>query len=123
MKKTAIFTAFLVLILVFSGCKTSTSLKQGSSYSEAEGVRVEVCGINNGKEYYFGITDKAYILLKDVSTCRLKIKNGVLGGLYITKYPQGIDERLAEKADKWLFKKGAIATVIFVAVVAVIVFV
>ena len=50
MKKTAIFTAFLVLILVFAGCKTATSLKQGSSHSEAEGVSVEVCGINTGKK-------------------------------------------------------------------------
>ena len=47
----------------------------------------------------------------------------MLGGLYITKYPEGMDERLAEKADKWLFKKGVIATVIFVVVVALVAFV
>lgn len=82
-----------------------------------------LCGINNGQEYYFGITDKAYILLKDVSTCRLSIKKGVLGGLYITKYPDGMDKKLAEKADRWLFKKGVMATAIFAVVVAVIMFV
>ena len=80
-----------------------------------------LCGINNGKEYYFGITDKAYILLKDVSTCRLKLKKGVLGGLYITKYPEGMDERLAKNADRWLFKKGLMGTIIFGLVFAAVI--
>ena len=43
--------------------------------------------------------------------------------LYITKYPDGMDKKLAEKADRWLFKKGVMATAIFAVVVAVIMFV
>ncbi len=80
-----------------------------------------LCGINNGKEYYFGITNKAYILLKDVSTCRLKLKKGVLGGLYITKYPENIDEKLAKNADGWLLKKGIMGTVIFALILAMVI--
>lgn len=78
-----------------------------------------ICGINNGKEYYFCITNKAYVLLKNMSTCRLKLKRGILGGLYVTEYPKGIDGTLAAKADKWLFKKGISATVVFAVLVII----
>ena len=39
-----------------------------------------------------GMTDKAYVLLKGVSTVRLRLKMGVLGGIYVTEYPKEINE-------------------------------
>ena len=79
-----------------------------------------LCGINNGKEYYFGITNKAYVVLKNVHICRLKLKKGVLGGIYVTEYPPGVDEKLSKSADKWLKKKAVSATIIFVIVVLIL---
>lgn len=79
-----------------------------------------LCGINNGKEYYFGITDKAYIVLKNVHICRLKLKKGVLGGIYVTEYPPGVDEKTSRSADRWLRKKAVFVTIIFVIVLVLI---
>lgn len=80
-----------------------------------------ICGINNGKEYYFAITNKAYVLLNNISTCRLKLKKGALGGLYVTEYPADVDAELAKKVDGWLMKKGISASAVFWAIFLIII--
>ncbi len=80
-----------------------------------------ICGINNGKEYYFCLTNKAYILLKNMKTCRLRLKKGVLGGLYVTEYPADIDNNLAKNADKWLLKRSLSVTAVFAIVLLIVI--
>ncbi len=74
--------------------------------------RYAIKGVQNGKEYVFCMTRKAFLLLKKREHFVMDSRRGVLGGVYVMGNIYKNENRRSKRIDKVLFRSGVLAFVL-----------
>lgn len=80
-----------------------------------------IVGVQNGKEYMFNMTRKAYFLLKLKKSLVMEVRHGIMGGFYVTSDLYKNEDRRNKRINKILVRQCAFAVltvVIFILFVA-----
>ncbi|MGE4215062.1 MAG: hypothetical protein AB7E42_09875 [Anaerotignaceae bacterium] len=66
-------------------------------------------GVQNGKEYLFNMTRKAYFMLKSEKSLVMEARLGILGGVYVTSNLYKDDDRRKKRINRLIIRQCAFA--------------
>ena len=90
--------------LVLLSCRCFTAHESGAEKVARQGCFLE--GIHNGVTYHFQLTKRTYQMLRREKNLRLRIKTGVLGGLYMTDLENPEFSKRVRRMDRKYAKQG-----------------
>lgn len=84
------------------------------------GSRYAIKGVQNGREYVFHMTRKAYFMVKSERSLVMEVRQGILGGIYVTSDLYKDDDRRRRRIHRLLARQCCFAVL---AVIILILFV
>lgn len=78
-------------------------------------------GVQNGKEYVFNMTRKAFFMLKSEKSLVMEARLGILGGVYVTSKLYKDDDRRKKRINRILIRQCAFAVLTIVVVILFVV--
>jgi hypothetical protein len=73
-----------------------------------------ILGVQNGQEYVFNMTRKAYFLLKLKKSLVMEVRHGIMGGFYVTSDLYKNEDRRNKRINRLLVRQCAFAVLTFV---------
>ncbi|MCQ4725952.1 hypothetical protein NE664_04645 [Anaerotignum faecicola] len=95
-------------------------LRQGRKNNVQFGGRFAIKGVQNGKEYIFNMTRKAFLLLKKREHFIMEARRGILGGVYVQGDLYKNENRRNKRINRVLIRSGIF---VFISAAVVILFI